>query len=220
MSALNHSRFLILRQNLIPIILFRPLLLFVPQKTAQQIRILLLKGTHAPLIGAIWLFERWEVFALRREAIEKAALSFGFDTFTARNNQGQPLLTEANTVNKPSSKKHTLKMPKKLKVPAALLSKASKRTSKQAGTNQDGRGRVNTAPAVVEENPTPGNVAGPEPAVPVPQSAVSAPGEATSATGTLPASDVATMMRMLKELSTQVEEVRASLVKHDSGAIE
>lgn len=210
--------------NLIPIIVFRPLILVTSQKTAQQIRILLLKGTHAPLIGAIWLFEKWEVFALRREAIEKAALSFGFDTISSRTRQGQPLLTEAQAVNKPSSKKHTLKMPKKLHVPAALLSKASKRTSKQSGTKQDGRGRVNTVPAVVEENPTPGNVAGPEPAVPAapaPQpEVVSAPGEATSAAEAIPASDVATMMRMLKELSTQVEEVRASLVKHDAGASE
>lgn len=210
-----------------PIILFRPLLFFTPEKTARQIRILLLKGTHAPLIGAIWVYERWEVLAMRREAVEKAALSFGFDTISTRTKQqqGEPLATPAarKDSNKPSgSRKHTLKNSRKVQVPAALLSRASKRTSKQAmASGQDARGRVNTAPAVVEEDPEPGNVAGPSPVVPVPQSAVSAPGEATSPAEALPASDVATMMRLLRELSTQVEEVRAALVKHESsGALE
>ncbi|ROV98078.1 hypothetical protein VMCG_07015 [Cytospora schulzeri] len=207
--------------NLIPIVLFRPLLFFTPEKTARQIRILLLKGTHAPLIGAIWMYERWEVLALRREAAERAALSFGFDTISTRTKPAQPKPINGKTDNRQSSKKHTLKNSRKVQVPAALLSKASKRTSKQAGTEQESRGRVNTAPAIVEEDPTPGNVAGPEPATPVPLSAVSAPGETIPATTeALPASDVATMMRMLKELSTQVEEVRAALVKHESGAME
>lgn len=205
-------------QNLIPIVLFRPVLFFAPEKTARQIRILLLKGTHAPLIGAIWMYERWEVFALRREAVERAALSFGFDTISTRTKQDQPQLIEAKKSSKPSNKKHTLINSRKVQVPAALLSKASKR--KQAGPNKDTRGRVNTVPAVVEQDPTPGNVAGPGPAVPVPQSAVSAPGEATSPIDALPTSDVAMMMRMLKELSAQVEEVRASLAKHESGSLE
>lgn len=182
---------------------------------------MLLKATHAPLIGCIWVFERFEVFTLRREASERAALSFGFDTISTRTKQGQPLLAEAKRDSKTSSsRKHTLNS-RKVKVPAALLSKASKRSSKHSGTGgPDDRGRVNTAPAVVEEDPEPGNVAGPSPVVPVPQSAVSAPGEDASPAGALPISDVAAMMRMLKELSTQVEEVRAALVKHESGPME
>jgi len=43
--------------NLIPLILIRPLRLFVPADKLRTTRIFLLKVTHLPIIGAIWLFE-------------------------------------------------------------------------------------------------------------------------------------------------------------------
>ncbi|KUI54569.1 Calcium channel YVC1 [Cytospora mali] len=206
--------------NLIPIILFRPLLLVTPRETARKVRIILLKVTHAPLIGAIWLYERWEIFALRREAVERAALSFGFDNIGITTKQAPP--TPIKTSSAMVNRKHSLKGTKKVQVPASLLSKASKRTSKQIGANQGTRGRINTAPTIVEEGPEPTSAVR---ADPVPMSAVSAPGETLTPIDALPAealptADMATMMRMLKELSAQVEEVRSALVKHDQGAIE
>lgn len=115
-----------------------------------------------------------------------------------------------------TNKKHSLRGTGRVQVPAALLSKASKR-SKQA--HQSKSGKINSAPtAVVLEDPTT-----PALSVQVPDSAVTAPGETpTTATpgAALPTADVAQMMRMLKELSAQVEEVRAALVKHDNGELE
>ncbi|KAF8855335.1 hypothetical protein BDZ45DRAFT_805084 [Acephala macrosclerotiorum] len=43
--------------NLIPLIFIRPLRLFVPADQLRTTRIFLLKATHLPIIGAIWLFE-------------------------------------------------------------------------------------------------------------------------------------------------------------------
>jgi hypothetical protein len=43
--------------NLIPLILIRPLRLFRPADKLRTTRIFLLKATHLPIIGAIWLFE-------------------------------------------------------------------------------------------------------------------------------------------------------------------
>lgn len=43
--------------NLIPLILVRPMRLFVPSEKLRRSRILLLKVTHAPFVGAIWLYE-------------------------------------------------------------------------------------------------------------------------------------------------------------------
>jgi hypothetical protein len=44
--------------NLIPLILIRPMRLFVTAEKLRNIRIVLLKFTHIPIVGAIWLFER------------------------------------------------------------------------------------------------------------------------------------------------------------------
>ena len=44
--------------NLIPLILIRPLRLCLPASHLRRTRILLLKITHAPIVGCIWLFER------------------------------------------------------------------------------------------------------------------------------------------------------------------
>lgn len=44
--------------NLIPLILIRPLRLFFPSEKLRAARIILLKVTHAPIVGAIWVFEK------------------------------------------------------------------------------------------------------------------------------------------------------------------
>ena len=179
----------------------------------------MLKATHAPLIGGIWAYERWETFALRREAAERAALSFGFDSISASSPSQQPTPVKTKTNSSTASKRHSLKNTRKFQVPSALISKASKRSSKQAGAAQDtSSGRVNTAPAAVQEEPPSAGGAGSAP--------VSRVGTADTAVGVapaaqaLPTADVAEMMRLLKELSAQVEEVRSALVKHDQGAVE
>ncbi|CZR64510.1 uncharacterized protein PAC_14408 [Phialocephala subalpina] len=43
--------------NLIPLVFIRPLRLFIPADQLRTARIFLLKATHLPIIGAIWLFE-------------------------------------------------------------------------------------------------------------------------------------------------------------------
>ena len=44
-------------QNLVPLILFRPMRLFVPADRLRNARIMLLKATHIPYVVAIWLYE-------------------------------------------------------------------------------------------------------------------------------------------------------------------
>lgn len=44
-------------QNLVPLVLVRPLRLIVPAEKLRHVRILLLKVTHLPIVGMIWLFE-------------------------------------------------------------------------------------------------------------------------------------------------------------------
>jgi hypothetical protein len=43
--------------NVIPLILVRPLRLFMKSEQLRKARIVLLKVTHAPIVGAIWLYE-------------------------------------------------------------------------------------------------------------------------------------------------------------------
>ncbi|KAI9724034.1 MAG: hypothetical protein M1812_000752 [Candelaria pacifica] len=45
------------RQNLIPLLIFRPLRLFVPPDQLRSARIILLKATHFPFVAAIRLYE-------------------------------------------------------------------------------------------------------------------------------------------------------------------
>lgn len=212
-------------QNLIPVILLRPLLFIVPDTTADNIRIMLLKATHAPFLGAIWLFEHWEVLALRREEEERAAMGLDLDvtdnntSSTASTNQPQPLKTKTNTSS--ASKKHSLTKTGKVKIPAVLLAQASKRPSKKAGASQDTNGRPKpTTATLTGTNGTP--VAAPPPPGPAPEPATAPVAEAGAAqpAQAVGGADVAEMMRLLKELSVQVEEVRSALVKHDSGPVE
>jgi hypothetical protein len=45
------------RQNLIPLCI-RPLRLILPSERLRSARIVLLKGTHYPVVGLIWLYEQ------------------------------------------------------------------------------------------------------------------------------------------------------------------
>ena len=44
-------------KNLIPLLLFRPLRLWIPSEQIRSARIVLLKITHAPCIASIWIYE-------------------------------------------------------------------------------------------------------------------------------------------------------------------
>lgn len=176
---------------------------------------MLLKGTHTPFLGAIWLWEHWEALALKREEEERAAMGLDLDVTdnntasTSSTNQPKPIKSKTNTTS--SSKKHSLTKTGKVKIPAALLASASKRPSKKTGVSPDTNGRVNV-PLTNGSAPAP-----PPPPAPAP---APAPGPEPTAGQAAPAggsADIVEMMRMLKELSVQVEEVRAALVKHDQG---
>jgi hypothetical protein len=45
-------------QNLIPLIFIRPLRLFLSAEKLRSTRIIVLKITHLPIVGIIWVFER------------------------------------------------------------------------------------------------------------------------------------------------------------------
>lgn len=186
-------------QNLIPVVLFKPLLLLLPNTPAQELRILLLKATHAPFIGIIWLYERWEAFELKRET---AALSLNILRATTGTQSKTKESKTTNVAVSSTNKKHTLKKSGKVRVPSVLLSTASKRPSKQAGAPQDTNVRANTAPASV------------------PAQEAAAQNLGTGSAPVVQNVDVAEMMRMLKSLTAQVEEVRAALVKHDQGSLD
>ena len=44
--------------NLIALLFLRPLRLVLPSEDARRIRIIVLKATHAPFVGLIWLYEQ------------------------------------------------------------------------------------------------------------------------------------------------------------------
>lgn len=190
-------------QNLVPLILFRPVFLVVSNSTAEKIRIMLLKAMHAPLLIIIWLYERWETFKLKRAARALGSSVFGI-TSAGMISAPQPdsdKPKKRKTTTTALSKKHPLKKPGAVHVPTALLASASQRPAKETGAPiQQGAAarRLSTAPAAV---------------VAVDPAHVGAPQSAQS----VDAAGAAEMMRMLKELSAQVEEVRAALVKHDQG---
>lgn len=199
----------------------RPLLYIVPDTTADQIRIMLLKGTHTPFLGAIWLWEHWEALALKREEEERAAMGLDLDVTdnntasTSSTNQPKPIKSKTNTNS--SSKKHSLTKTGKVKIPAALLASASKRPSKKTGVSPDTNGRVNVPSTTLTNGSAPAPPPPPAPPAPAPAPASGSEPTAGQAAPVGGSAEVAEMMRMLKELSVQVEEVRAALVKHDQG---
>jgi hypothetical protein len=52
--------------NLVPLLLLRPLRLFLPSEDARRIRILVLKVTHVPFVALIWIYERSRRFVSHR----------------------------------------------------------------------------------------------------------------------------------------------------------
>ena len=66
-------------QNLLPLLLFRPLRLCIPSEQMRSARIVLLKITHAPYIAAIWLYEElhtlsshWQYSNSRQQRVQSA----------------------------------------------------------------------------------------------------------------------------------------------------
>ncbi|KAH6659412.1 hypothetical protein BKA67DRAFT_652642 [Truncatella angustata] len=78
--------------NLVALVIFRPLRLFLPSNHVRQARIVLLKTTHLPIVGAIQLYE---LFA------SKVSSKDGFDTFRGprlgsfKRNPAPPLVSNA-----------------------------------------------------------------------------------------------------------------------------
>lgn len=182
---------------------------------------MLLKVTHAPLVCGIWCYEHWETLAIERKSAKEAALSLGIGasgTSTATPSKVQAKDPSAGSRTASVSKKHPLRKPGRVQVPTELLSQASKRPSKRTAAAQVTSIRANTAPAAVGRSFTSHTAAAPAVSA-APRQASVKDTKATTATSTLNPStaDMADMMRLLKELSAQVEEVRAALVKHDQG---
>lgn len=188
--------------------------MLLPRTSAQELRILLLKATHTPFLGIIWLYERWEAFELKRETAALSLNILGAANRTLGQGKQSSGRSKTNVAVSSTNRKHTLKKSGKVRVPSALLSTASKRPSKQGGAPQDTRVRINTAPAAYGR----GGLAGEGTGAAQEMTAIKVGGADTT---TLAQNvDVAEMMRMLKALTAQVEEVRAALVKHDQGPVE
>ncbi|KAH9874687.1 hypothetical protein IAQ61_003877 [Plenodomus lingam] len=56
-SSSNRLTYFLPPLNLIPLII-RPLRLFLPSERLREVRIVLLKATHVPFVGAIWVYEQ------------------------------------------------------------------------------------------------------------------------------------------------------------------
>ncbi|KAL5330333.1 hypothetical protein ACEPPN_003860 [Leptodophora sp. 'Broadleaf-Isolate-01'] len=58
-KVIAHARLVLsVPRNLIPLILIRPLRLFLSSDDLRRTRIVMLKVTHSPIVAAIWLFEK------------------------------------------------------------------------------------------------------------------------------------------------------------------
>lgn len=58
-------------QNLIPLILLRPLRLCLPSETIRSARIVLLKITHSPYIAGIWIYEELNALSNRWQSTSR-----------------------------------------------------------------------------------------------------------------------------------------------------
>lgn len=193
-------------------VFFKPLFILVPESTSQSVRIMLLKATHAPLLVIVWLFEQWEAFALKRAALTLSANMLGGTATNVAPNEMQHDNRDSKakvTLNK----KHSLKKTGPVHVPTALLTSAQLRPSKATGPpQQDGTvpptnlGRAATGATTMS------------PGVPMHVGTALSSKISTSASKqSVDAAGLAELMQMMKDLSAQVEEVRAALVKHDEG---
>lgn len=64
--------------NLIPLILIRPLRIFIPASNLRTTRLVLLKFTHSPIVACIYLYERLEAYLTKS----------GADAFSSTNPRG------------------------------------------------------------------------------------------------------------------------------------
>ncbi|KAF2188231.1 hypothetical protein K469DRAFT_703705 [Zopfia rhizophila CBS 207.26] len=139
-SASNRLTYYFPPLNLIPLVL-RPLRLIVPSERLRSARIVLLKATHLPFVGAIWAYE--EFIAVRKRNSGVASIS-GPETSTAKRlhlrsslNSPRPLTADfqassegnGNTPSRPhpASRPHTRAGPSESD--AQLKSLVSKLTS-------------------------------------------------------------------------------------------
>ena len=58
--------------NLVPLLLLRPLRLFLPSEDVRKIRIVVLKATHLPFVGLIWLYEKSQGLVSQRTSSQLA----------------------------------------------------------------------------------------------------------------------------------------------------
>ena len=63
-------------ENLIPLLLFRPLRLCLPSEQVRSARIVLLKITHIPYIASIWVYEELNAILNRWERPSQPRLKF------------------------------------------------------------------------------------------------------------------------------------------------
>jgi hypothetical protein len=93
--------------NLIPLILIRPIRLCLPASNLRSTRIFLLKITHAPIVGCIWLFERMhehvnksgaEAFSTTNpERATNTIIQKNKDTATSKLKKQKPFLSKAQS---------------------------------------------------------------------------------------------------------------------------
>ncbi|KAF7534553.1 hypothetical protein G7054_g6118 [Neopestalotiopsis clavispora] len=194
--------------NLVPVVA-QPALFFMQDETAERIRIALLKLTHAPIMVAICVLERWEEWQHGRRAHQFDSLRF----WTVNGNDNRPV----QAINKKTSggtrvPKFGRQPPKGAdgwQVPKDLVMKSRKPT-RDAKILANGISQPPPASA-----PTSGNGKLIEaPAKPAPQVQT----EQQTQLWTQVNSNEMEMLRMLKELTAQVQELKADLAaqKHEA----
>ncbi|EKG13383.1 Ion transport [Macrophomina phaseolina MS6] len=162
--------------NLVPVVLFRPILMVLPERAARRARIVLLKATHAPFVGIIWCYEYWQGYVWKKNAARRETMGIEITNRTQ---------APSSSAAMPSRPVKTSLSGRSTAVPASLV-QASKRNPQQLGRS----GTVSLSSAA--------------------RTGTFAPGSADGAS----ASET---MRLLKELSAQVEELRATVVKQQQG---
>jgi hypothetical protein len=86
--------------NLIPLFFIRPLRLFVSSENLRSIRIILLKTTHTPIVGAIWLYEKLQDHI---NGVNHTFGGIGIGTTNTKKVQ-RPFLVDRNSVQSASQR--------------------------------------------------------------------------------------------------------------------
>ncbi|ETS77974.1 hypothetical protein PFICI_10036 [Pestalotiopsis fici W106-1] len=189
--------------NLAPV-LTQPFLFFLRDETAEQIRIVLLKLTHAPIMVAICVLERWEEWQHGRRAHQFDSLRF----WTVNGVEERPVQALNKHTSGGSRVPKFGRQPPKgdgWQVPKDLVLK-SRRPARDAKILANGISQPPPASA-----PSSGNgkvIEAPKPQPPVLPHAQ--PEQQTQLWNQVNANEME-MLRMLKELTTQVQELKAEL---------